>query len=43
MGRIIFVEKLTHELAKKALNHMEEIESFGGMTEALKRNTKNAH
>ena len=36
-GGSFFVEKLTHELAKKALNHMEEIESFGGMTEALEK------
>lgn len=36
-GGSFFVEKLTHELAKKALNHMEEIESYGGMTEALEK------
>ena len=36
-GGSFFVEKLTHELAKKALNHMKEIESFGGMTEALEK------
>ena len=36
-GGSFFVEKLTHELAKKALDHMEEIESFGGMTEALEK------
>ena len=36
-GGSFFVEKLTHELAKKALGHMEEIESFGGMTEALEK------
>ena len=36
-GGSFFVEKLTHELAKKALDHMKEIESFGGMTEALEK------
>ena len=36
-GGSFFVEKLTHELAKKALDHIEEIESFGGMTEALEK------
>ena len=36
-GGSFFVEKLTHELAKKALDHMEEIESYGGMTEALEK------
>ena len=36
-GGSFFVEKLTHDLAKKALDHMEEIESFGGMTEALEK------
>ena len=36
-GGSFFVEKLTHELAKRALDHMEEIESFGGMTEALEK------
>ena len=36
-GGSFFVEKLTHELAKKALGHMKEIDSFGGMTEALEK------
>ena len=36
-GGSFFVEKLTYELAKKALGHMDEIESFGGMTEALEK------
>ena len=36
-GGSFFVEKLTHELAKKALGNIEEIDSFGCMTEALEK------
>ena len=31
-----YVEKLTHELAEKAWRHIEEIETLGGMTTAIK-------
>jgi len=31
-----YVEKLTHEIAKKAWSHIEEIEALGGMTKAIK-------
>ena len=34
-GGSYYVEKLTHDLAKKALEHIEEIESFGGMAKAI--------
>jgi methylmalonyl-CoA mutase len=30
-----FVEKLTHDIAVKAWGHMQEIESIGGMTQAI--------
>ena len=36
-GGSYFVEKLTHELAQKALIHIQEIEDLGGMTEALEK------
>jgi len=36
-GGSYFVEKLTHELAQKALIHIKEIEDLGGMTEALEK------
>ena len=31
-----YIEKLTHEIAEKAWNHIEEVESLGGMTSAIK-------
>ena len=34
-GGSYYVEKLTHDLAKKALEHIEEIESLGGMAKAI--------
>ena len=35
MGGSFYVERLTHELARKAWKHIEEIEALGGMTKAL--------
>jgi methylmalonyl-CoA mutase len=34
-GGSYYVEKLTHDLAAKALEHIEEIESLGGMAKAI--------
>ena len=34
-GGSFYVEKLTHDLARKALKHIEEIESLGGMAKAI--------
>ena len=34
-GGSYYVEKLTHDLAKKALDHIEEIEGLGGMAKAI--------
>ena len=34
-GGSYYVEKLTHDLARKALEHIEEIESLGGMAKAI--------
>jgi methylmalonyl-CoA mutase len=34
-GGSYYVERLTYELAKKAWEHIEEIESLGGMTKAI--------
>ncbi len=34
-GGSYYVEKLTHDLAKKALEHIEEIEGLGGMAKAI--------
>ena len=31
-----YIEKLTHEIAEKAWSHIEEVESLGGMTLAIK-------
>jgi len=31
-----YIEKLTHEIAEKAWSHIEEVESLGGMTSAIK-------
>jgi len=31
-----YVETLTHEIAEKAWNHIEEVEALGGMTKAIK-------
>ena len=36
-GGSYFVEKLTSDLATKALQHIKEIEEYGGMTEALEK------
>ena len=36
-GGSYFVEKLTSDLAIKALQHIREIEEYGGMTEALEK------
>ncbi|MEM1417476.1 MAG: methylmalonyl-CoA mutase, partial [Myxococcota bacterium] len=32
-----YVERLTHELARKAWAHIEEVEALGGMTKAIER------
>jgi methylmalonyl-CoA mutase len=34
-GGSFFVERLTHELAMRALQHMEEVEKLGGMAKAI--------
>jgi methylmalonyl-CoA mutase len=34
-GGSYYVERLTHDLAAKALAHIEEVESFGGMAKAI--------
>jgi methylmalonyl-CoA mutase len=34
-GGSFYVERLTHELAKKAWAHLEEVEALGGMTKAI--------
>ncbi len=31
-----YIEKLTHEIAEKAWSHIQEVESLGGMTSAIK-------
>ena len=36
-GGSYFIEKLTNQLAQRALEHIKEIEDFGGMTEALEK------
>ena len=33
-----FIEKLTSDLAEKALGHIDEINKYGGMTEAIEKN-----
>ena len=37
-GGSFFIEKLTSDLAEKALGHIEEINKYGGMTEAIEKN-----
>ena len=37
-GGSFFIEKLTSDLAKKALGHINEINEYGGMTEAIEKN-----
>ena len=37
-GGSFFIEKLTSDLAKKALSHIDEINEYGGMTEAIEKN-----
>ena len=36
-GGSAFVEKLTHDLAARALSHIEEVESLGGMAAAIEK------
>jgi len=36
-GGSFFVEKLTHDLAARALSHIEEVESLGGMAAAIEK------
>ena len=36
-GGSYYVERLTHELAKKAWAHLQEVESLGGMTRAIEK------
>src|SRR6056300_963944 len=36
-GGSYFVERLTHDLAAKALEHIKEVESSGGMTKAIEQ------
>ena len=37
-GGSFFIEKLTSDLAKKALKHINEINEYGGMTDAIEKN-----
>ena len=37
-GGSFFIEKLTSDLAEKALGHIDEINKYGGMTEAIEKN-----
>ena len=37
-GGSFFIEKLTSDLAEKALSHIDEINKYGGMTEAIEKN-----
>ena len=37
-GGSFFIEKLTSDLAENALKHIEEINEYGGMTEAIEKN-----
>ena len=37
-GGSFFIEKLTSDLAEKAIGHIEEINKYGGMTEAIEKN-----
>ncbi len=36
-GGSYFVERLTHDLAAKALEHIKEVEGSGGMTKAIEQ------
>ena len=36
-GGAYYVERLTHDLAKKALEHIEEVEALGGMAKAIEQ------
>jgi len=36
-GGSAFVERLTHDLAKRAMQHIEEVESLGGMAAAIEK------
>jgi len=36
-GGSAFVERLTHDLAARAMSHIEEVESFGGMAAAIEK------
>ncbi|MCV0396134.1 MAG: methylmalonyl-CoA mutase [Rhizobiaceae bacterium] len=36
-GGSYYVEKLTHDLARRALSHIEEVESLGGMASAIEK------
>jgi len=36
-GGSAYVERLTHDLAARAMTHIEEVESLGGMTKAIER------
>jgi len=40
-GGSFFIEKLTLDLAEKALGHIDEINKYGGMTEAIEKNIPN--
>ena len=35
LGGSFYVERLTHDLAARALKHLEEVEKFGGMAKAI--------
>ena len=36
-GGSFYVERLTHDLARRALSHIEEVESLGGMAKAIEK------
>jgi methylmalonyl-CoA mutase len=35
LGRLLYVERLTHDLAAQGLGHIEEVEALGGMAKAI--------
>jgi methylmalonyl-CoA mutase len=42
-GGSYYVERLTHDLAARAMEHITEIEKIGGMAKAIEKASRNAH
>ncbi|WP_157015044.1 methylmalonyl-CoA mutase [Mesorhizobium xinjiangense] len=42
-GGSAYVERLTHDLAARALQHIEEVESYGGMAAAIEKGIPKMH